>query len=55
MSSAWENAQTVVPTVTLGMSTTTCTVSGVTNPCDPAFNLFTNSATGTCQAPLPMT
>jgi hypothetical protein len=42
-SSAWENAQTIVPTVTLGMSTTTC--GG--NPCDPAFNLFTGGASGT--------
>jgi hypothetical protein len=47
LSSAWENAQTVVPTVNLGMVTNTCTVAGVTNPCDPAFNLFTNGATGT--------
>ena len=47
LSSAWENAQTVVPTVNLGMVTNTCTVAGVTNPCDPAFNLFTNGASGT--------
>ena len=41
-SSAWENAQTVVPPINLGMVATTLQRS---NPCDPAFNLFTNSAT----------
>ena len=47
LSSAWENAQTVVPTANLGMVTNTCTVGGVSSPCDPAFNLFTNGASGT--------
>ena len=42
-SSAWENAQTVVPTVNHFMPTTTCGA----NPCDPAFNLFTGGASGT--------
>ena len=46
-SSAWENAQTVVPSTQLGMSTTNCTVAGVTNPCDPAVNLITGGAAGT--------
>jgi len=38
-SSSWENQTTVVPQVSLGMSTATC--GG--NPCDPAFNLFTST------------
>ena len=38
-SSAWENAQTVVSQVSLGMSGATCGA----NPCDPAFNLFTSN------------
>jgi hypothetical protein len=42
-SSSWENQTTVVPQVSLGMSSSTCTVAGVTNPCDPAFNLFTST------------
>ena len=46
LSSAWENAQTVVPSANLGIVTNNCTVNGVTNPCDPAFSLFTNGATG---------
>jgi len=46
LSSAWENAQTVVPSANLGIVTSNCTVNGVTNPCDPAFSLFTNGATG---------
>src|SRR5262249_8301742 len=36
-SSAWENAQQMVPQVTLGFSTTTCTGG---NPCDPAAGIF---------------
>ena len=42
-SSAWENSQTVVPSVSLGMSSATC--GG--DPCDPAFNLFTGGSGGT--------
>ena len=42
-SSAWENAQTVVPSANLGFVTNTCTVAGVANPCDPAFNLFSTT------------
>jgi hypothetical protein len=38
-SSSWENQTTVVPQVSLGMSTSTCGA----NPCDPAFNLFTST------------
>jgi hypothetical protein len=45
-SSSWENQTTVVPQVSLGMSTSTCLVPGsttATRPCDPAFDLFTST------------
>jgi hypothetical protein len=41
-SGAWENAQTVVPGATLGLSTATC---GSTS-CDPAANFFTGGSGG---------